>query len=165
MSLDPKRRAIQVNVVFRSSRLCFTDYKSNTSLSVPGLAERRPSILVGDKIRLSPMKNEEVAYVGHVHRVDTSEVFLSLHKTFKTNIVYSAEFIPNRTSFRRMHQVLDVEHIAARIVYPNVSDVREYTTLLLEPLDVRLRENEAQLRAVSSMVAAPPSIPFIVFGP
>lgn len=138
------------------------------SLMVPGLAEKRPSVLIGDRIRLRSSESDGAVYMGFVHHVDTNDVFLSLHPGFSSNIPYDVEFLANRTSFLRMHQALDLGHLASRILYPGSDEnplIKSEDLSLVVPTDPRLRQNAAQLQAVSSILTHPPSIPFILFGP
>ena len=50
--------------------MCLRPRGEYLALSVPGLAEGRPSLLVGDKVIVTdPVHTESPAYEGYVHEV------------------------------------------------------------------------------------------------
>jgi helicase MOV-10 len=52
-------------------------------LHVPGLAEKRPSVLVGDKIYVRQVNTNGHWYQGFVHRVEMDEVVLRFNDGFQ----------------------------------------------------------------------------------
>ncbi|XP_054285812.1 probable RNA helicase armi [Macrosteles quadrilineatus] len=102
------------------------------SLEIPGLAERRPSLMVGDTVIARPSwtdanswatDNNTVAYEGFIHKVLSNEVLLKFNPTFHDTCsgVYSINFESNRTSFRRLHQAVHVGHknLCAEWLFPS----------------------------------------------
>ena len=124
---------------------------------------------MGDKIKLYKSQSGETMFIGFVHAIETSRVLLSLPRGFKTDVLYNVEFVANRIPFRRMHQALDLAPPPARLLYPSSADVADPGILAasdISPLDVRLHQNDAQRRAVTSIINLPASsAPFLVFGP
>jgi helicase MOV-10 len=51
-------------------------------LKVPGLAEKRPSVLFGDSVFVTLLGEKEKEYQGYVHKVGLEEVFLRFHASF-----------------------------------------------------------------------------------
>jgi hypothetical protein len=76
-------------------------------ISVPGLAEGRPSILIGDSILVKPSDNPKAkAFEGRAVDVRLNEVVLKFHEKFKKNYIkgqkYHIQFRYNRNPWRRM---------------------------------------------------------------
>lgn len=141
----------------------------SNSLYVPGLAERRPSVLIGDQVHLNPVNDDSITFVGIVHRIENLYVHLSLPRRFDPLKLYDVKFVGSKTIFRRMHQALDLTKLPShgRIMYPSLEHVKPVPPLqLVDPFDERLRRNDHQWRAVSSIVSLPAeSPPFVIFGP
>lgn len=78
-------------------------------LYVSGLSEARPSVLVGDSILC---RYQNCVYRGYVWAVQLEHVVLKFHDSFHRIYIDHSEcyiqFVLNRTSFRRMHQALDI---------------------------------------------------------
>lgn len=97
------------------------------SLSVPGLAERRPSLMVGDTVLvsspcLSPGEGE-LHYEGYVHEVLHTQVLLKFHPTFHQlyrGEDYAIQFRFNRTPLRRCHFALDfaMKQLGPDVLFP-----------------------------------------------
>ena len=145
------------------------------SLEVPGLAENRPSVIMGDSILVrSKSSSAGPWFRGFVHRLELKGVHLRFHPSFHglRGEKYNVRFQLNRLPFRRMHQALDTGFNAERVLFPNEellgernppssSDIRKIKTIKRE-----IGTNEPQLLAVASILYQPPgSVPFIVFGP
>ncbi|XP_033105500.1 RNA helicase Mov10l1-like isoform X2 [Anneissia japonica] len=93
-------------------------------MSVDGLAEGRPSVLVGDRIILTPIDapSNTVKYEGYVHEVYGEEVLLKFHPSFHDNYVaeeYHISFTFSKTVLQRCHQAADMAVIMGnRILFP-----------------------------------------------
>src|SRR5690606_13982667 len=79
-------------------------------LHVPGLAEKRPSLLLGDSVYISLATDTGTIsrrkYQGIVHQVEQSSVLLAFHPSFHS--IYKGqkchiEFSFSRTTLRREH--------------------------------------------------------------
>ncbi|XP_038054023.1 RNA helicase Mov10l1-like [Patiria miniata] len=90
------------------------------SLEVPGLAEGRPSVLIGDKIVVTHPNTAR--YDGYVHEVLGEAVLLKFHPSFHE--LYQAEecsvmFTYSRTSLRRCHQACEfAKNLGSQVLFP-----------------------------------------------
>ncbi|CAE7206629.1 mov10b.2 [Symbiodinium sp. CCMP2456] len=73
------------------------------SLEVPGVAEKRPSVLRGDAVLVISKTGRFKAYV---HRVQLDRVDLSFHQTFDNNPPFEVKFFFTRTPLKLMHRAL-----------------------------------------------------------
>ncbi|XP_046583747.1 RNA helicase Mov10l1-like [Haliotis rubra] len=109
---------------FDLHRVCLRRCGEYLALQVPGLAEGRPSILIGDKIILTdPGDPDGPCYEGFVHEIHSSEVLLKFNPEFQGKYNgedYNVEFTFNRTSLRRCHQAvsLAVRHLKDTVLFP-----------------------------------------------
>ncbi|THV07183.1 P-loop containing nucleoside triphosphate hydrolase protein [Dendrothele bispora CBS 962.96] len=149
-------------------------------LKVPGLAEKRPSVLRGDRIHAQHCDATDKGrwFEGIVHIVCKEEVGLRFTHSFSANPSdrFQVRFKLNKVPLMRQHHVLDDAFPQDRVLFPTqnhmpttpIPRVHENGTL---PMDLRLRNisvraNEPQLQAVLSIVSsAPGSLPFVIFGP
>ncbi|KAF8325174.1 P-loop containing nucleoside triphosphate hydrolase protein [Cantharellus anzutake] len=143
-------------------------------LTVPGLAEKRPSISLGDKIGVRKHGGANKWFIGYVHKIEQTSVLLRFNPKFESykGQFHDVRFLLSRTSLRRMHHALSVERGLERLLYPR----EEHTASLSRPteLDISrlsffnrlLKENFPQKLAVTSILRQPSgSVPFIVYGP
>ncbi|KAG6811022.1 hypothetical protein H0H92_009325 [Tricholoma furcatifolium] len=150
-------------------------YSPFYQLEVPGLAEKRPSVLVGDRILVQP-KGARVGrwFEGGVHHVRKEEVSLRFDRSFRgwaPDQLFYVRFKLNRYPARRQHQALDSAFSEERVMFPGQKFLPKGT--YPKPADVRLQlanplieKNLPQLQAVVSIVKQPPgSLPFVIFGP
>lgn len=145
-------------------------------LGIPGLAEKRPSVLVGDRMLVQRQDAPSGQWFeGHVHVVRQSEVGLCFHSSFSAwspSQKYNVRFKLNRIVLRRQHQALDSAFEEDRIFFPLQKHLSHTTSLgasqnpglaYYNPL---IGSNERQSLAVKSIASLPAgSAPFIVFGP
>ncbi|KAH9943568.1 P-loop containing nucleoside triphosphate hydrolase protein [Amylocystis lapponica] len=144
-------------------------------LPVPGLAEKRPSVLIGDRIHLQPHGSKDRKWFeGYVHVVRKEEIGLRLHMSYREhqpNKLYNVRFTLNRTPLRRQHQALDSAFHPDRLLFPLPGHVA--TRKIPSSADIKshiynklITTNPAQIQAVASIVDQKPgTAPFIVFGP
>ncbi|KAF8632166.1 hypothetical protein AX17_004907 [Amanita inopinata Kibby_2008] len=144
-------------------------------IEVPGLAEKRPSVLVGDRILVQRHgATEGHWYEGFVHVIRQREVGLRFHESFKgwsASQQYHVHFKLNRIPLRRQHHALDMVFQEDRVLFPT----RQHATSINSPLALRLvpryhnpdiATNPQQSQAVISIVKLPPGSPtFTIFGP
>ncbi|KAH6909397.1 RNA helicase [Coprinopsis sp. MPI-PUGE-AT-0042] len=141
-------------------------------LGIPGLAEKRPSVLVGDRILVQKVDAPAGHWFeGHVHVVRRDQVGLCFHTSFAgwTRVQrYNIRFKLNRIVLRRQHQALDSAFEEDRVLFPLQEHVLSmpYRRSRLVYFNSLISGNEPQVRAVSNIVHLPPgSPPFVVFGP
>ncbi|KAF8632178.1 hypothetical protein AX17_004918 [Amanita inopinata Kibby_2008] len=149
-----------------------SQYNHYYYLDVPGLAEKRPSVLIGDRILVR--KSDATSghwYSGGVHVVRQREVGLRFHESFTgwtRSQTYNVRFKLNRLTLQRQHLAMDTAFSEDRVLFPERSHLcppraTESTIKTFNPL---IQQNVLQLRAVDSIVRSPPGcVPFVVFGP
>ncbi|CAK5278901.1 unnamed protein product, partial [Mycena citricolor] len=141
-------------------------------VSVPGLAEKRPSVLVGDRI----LVQQTGAAAGHwfeggVHVVRKEEVGLRFHSSFgKASPLarFTVRFKLNRHPVRRQHLALDTAFDEDRVLFPEQTHMPAglVPSKRIQVKNPLIAHNPPQLQAVVSIVErAPGSVPFVIFGP
>lgn len=143
------------------------------SLEVPGLAERRPSLVHGDFILAkmpSGHANDTVnAYQGYIHHVEADEVYLKFAPEFHVNHrdfnLYNVQFTYNRINMRRFYQAIDAaDSLAKEFLFPyEFSDRRVIKTNPLVPITQNI--NEEQMRCVQMILGCRGAPPYLVHGP
>ncbi|XP_019633304.1 PREDICTED: RNA helicase Mov10l1-like [Branchiostoma belcheri] len=117
------------------------------SLTVPGLAEGRPSVLIGDKVVLTAPGAGDCSpsYEGYVHEVLREEVLLKFHQDFHTSYdgePYNVFFMFNRSTLRRCHQAVNFAHnLGSQVLFPS------QPTLSPPLANCQLDRNSTQLSA------------------
>ncbi|KAI9508245.1 RNA helicase [Russula earlei] len=142
-------------------------------LSVPGLAEKRPSVIIGDIIVVKISgAGDDKWYEGHVHYVHEAEVGLRFHRSFSNHATqrFDVRFRLNRVPLRRQLQALYATHHAAHLLFPKSTDVGVSNAILsglsIPLYDQKIANNARQLQAIKFILALPSgSAPFIIFGP
>ncbi|CAE6409985.1 unnamed protein product, partial [Rhizoctonia solani] len=142
-------------------------------LKVPGLAEKRPSVLAGDSIKVRPHKpsatDNNTWYIGYVHIVRKDEVGLRFAHRFvpAAGTRFDIRFCLNRIPVLRMHQALATAFSEPRVLFPTTAhEKRQLTARDVRTINPLVSQNPPQLLAVKSILSLPPgSPPFIIFGP
>ncbi|KDR68378.1 hypothetical protein GALMADRAFT_257029 [Galerina marginata CBS 339.88] len=148
-------------------------------LLVEGLAENRPSVLVGDFILVSRPEGAETLntrtwYEGRVHQVHQNHVSLRFSDEFRTykGTKFDVRFVLNRLPFRRMHQVLTNKFNPVRLLFPGPAHIQGVARILpskiseIVPFYRPLGEDDEQKETVAAIINQKPgSVPFVVFGP
>ncbi|CAA7269336.1 unnamed protein product [Cyclocybe aegerita] len=144
-------------------------------LTVPGLAEKRPSVLVGDRIFVQEQGATDGRWFeGHVHVLRQAEVGLRFHGSFgrySEGRHFHVRFKLNRIPVRRQHQAMDTAFTEERVLFPlnghfSSAHVPNPCDASLNLYNKLIGGNPPQLQAVVSIVSSPRgSPPFVVFGP
>ncbi|KAL4254212.1 DNA2/NAM7 helicase family protein [Pleurotus pulmonarius] len=139
-------------------------------LRVPGLAEKRPSVLVGDRILVQEQGAQHGRWFeGGVHKVLRDEVSLRFNASFKhaPGQTFHVHFKLNRFPLRRQHLAMDTAFTSDRILFPAPAHILPQLAIpSLKFVNPLIGNNPAQRQAVTSIVRQPPgSPPFVVFGP
>ncbi|KAE8646088.1 probable RNA helicase SDE3 [Cucumis sativus] len=143
------------------------------SLEVPGLAERRPSLVHGDyilvKMPFGHTNDSVSAYQGYIHHVEADEVYLKFAPEFHINHrdgnQYNVQFTYNRINMRRFYQAVDAaDSLAKEFLFPyEFSERRCINTTPLVPLTHNI--NEEQMRCVQMILGCKGAPPYLVHGP
>ncbi|KAH7105113.1 P-loop containing nucleoside triphosphate hydrolase protein [Auriculariales sp. MPI-PUGE-AT-0066] len=125
-------------------------------LPVPGLAEKRPSLIVGDRILVQNVGSRSTHWwEGHVFHVRQMEVDLKFNGRFNA-------FVARRSTAFSQQRVLfpTVDHFQG-CKLPTAAQRTAF-----RPVLHKIAQNEHQLDAVTAILHQPAgSPPFIVFGP
>ncbi|KAI9061625.1 P-loop containing nucleoside triphosphate hydrolase protein [Trametes sanguinea] len=150
----------------------FTQEGRLWTLPVPGLAEKRPSVVPGDTILAQLGGADGRTNRGFVHFVNRDSIRVAFHPSFKGNARYNVRFEYNRTPIKRQHQALLAPSTSSqRLLFPppGFEGLREPISAAQAPLtlfNALISTNPAQLQAVKSIQhLREGSAPFIVFGP
>jgi len=143
------------------------------SLEVPGLAEKRPSVLRNDSVCVMIDGDNSVKYEGVVHFVNEKDVCLGFHKSlrdkFLDNMKFKVEFQYNRYNQRLQHRALEMirNHGGVDHLFP-----RKHTTVPLKNVTItswynhHLKTNPEQQQAVQNIVSGTSyPAPYLIFGP
>ncbi|XP_060215556.1 probable RNA helicase SDE3 [Lycium barbarum] len=139
------------------------------SLDVPGLAERRPSLVYGDYIFAKLATTDASPYQGYIHRVEAEEVYLKFEKKFHINHVagnlYNVQFAFNRIGVRRLHQAIEAtESLNEEVLFPSgIARTRNIQAARLAPISCTL--NEEQTSAVEKILGCKGGAPYVIHGP
>ncbi|KAJ8952961.1 hypothetical protein NQ318_006578 [Aromia moschata] len=149
------------------------------SLEVPGLAEKRPSVIVGDMIDIR-VHDDHTAYRGVIRRVNDKTVDIAyldkeLMEFIQGNptIELDVRFIMGRLPLERMHQAVDRTFVNQMVpcLFPNEDLVRRrvpqpFTILDPEFFNRKITTNREQKTAVVKILNdTAMGYPYIVFGP
>ena len=144
-------------------------------LEVEGLAEKRPSIIVSDKILVKNYNSErDYWFEGCVHKVHEKTVDLRFNPSFNSyrGQKYYVRFDLNRLTYRRMHQALTTAFNAPRVLFPTTEHLGVLsvpTSRIIQTIqfvDRKIGDNPPQRLAVAAILyRLPGSVPFVVFGP
>ncbi|KAI3770867.1 hypothetical protein L6452_02015 [Arctium lappa] len=142
------------------------------ALEVPGLAERRPSLVCGDFILAKPTYQKEdmsALYKGHILRVEAEEVHLSFHDDLHSYHAegdrYDVQFEYNRLGMRRLYQAIEAAgKLDTELLFPEFSsNSRCIETSPLVPISCKL--NEEQMSSVEMILGCKGGPPYVVHGP
>ncbi|XP_026673868.1 probable RNA helicase armi [Ceratina calcarata] len=95
-------------------------------MEVPGLAEKRPSLIIGDRAVVSfiwDSSQGKLKYEGYIHKVANKEIFLKFHYKFHDTYNYEAcqvTFKCSRTSIQRCHNAINmaVHRLGQNFLFP-----------------------------------------------
>lgn len=143
------------------------------ALEVPGLAEKRPSLVSGDCIFVKPIDDafDNKPYKGYIHRVEAEEVFLQFAKEFhllhREGNLYDVTFTYNRVNMRRLYQAVDTAEggLGMAFLFPSqsTSKRRSIKTSPFVPWSQHL--NEEQTCAVEMILGCKGAPPYVIHGP
>ncbi|KAL9161630.1 hypothetical protein ABFS82_07G034200 [Erythranthe guttata] len=142
------------------------------TLEVPGLAEKRPSLVNGDHIFVKLASEDQTAnpaYQGYIHRVEAEEIYLkfdqAFHRIHRDCNLYNVQFNYNRTGMRRLYQAVEAAGSLDRnFLFPSTSfNARTVKPNPMVPISPNL--NDEQMRAVQMILASRGGPPYVIHGP
>ncbi|KAI5347741.1 hypothetical protein L3X38_000628 [Prunus dulcis] len=142
------------------------------SLEVPGLAERRPSLVQGDYVlaKLSEYADDTVPpYQGYIYRVEADDVYLKFppefHACHRDGNLYSVQFTFNRITMRRLYQAVDAaEKLEIMFLFPSESYQRRMIRgTRLVPISCT--PNKEQMCSVEMILGCKGGPPYVIYGP
>lgn len=98
---------------YKLERAHFENKDGFLRLEVEGVAEKRPSISLGDSIQVTdpfPSSRSKSIYEGCIHKVEQNAIIVKFHPEFHQNHNrrdYQIDFFFSRTSFKRQQHALD----------------------------------------------------------
>ncbi|KAK3150548.1 hypothetical protein QOZ80_3AG0234620 [Eleusine coracana subsp. coracana] len=140
----------------------------NLSLEVPGLAEKRPSLVQGDYIFARHAGSDARTFQGFIHKVEADEIFLQFDEIFHCNHrdrnLYDVSFTYNRVSMRRRYKAIhEVEIMGPDILFPCQSPCRSLKKWSFKPLNPHI--NTEQADAVAMILGCRGVPPYVIYGP
>ncbi|KAH9637685.1 hypothetical protein HF086_009353 [Spodoptera exigua] len=144
-------------------------------LEIKKLAERRPSLIVGDKVMVTDIWDEKsYTYEGFIHVIRGDQVLFKFnprfHETYRGSDV-SVEFCLSRSSYRKLH------HAVSKVLSTLGTDVLFPSRLLCRPPQVPLDKvnnlqwfnknlNYYQKKAVTNiLIGECRPMPYCIYGP
>ncbi|XP_072393876.1 putative helicase mov-10-B.1 [Diabrotica undecimpunctata] len=150
-------------------------------LYVPGLAEKRPSVIVGDMVHIRPhidhtgytgiirKVNDSTVEIGDVHR----ELIMIIESQSEIREIYDVKFLLSRLSFERQHA--GVDRVSKNGLLPCIFPSQDATLRVRQTqrtindgefLNQTIATNQEQKTAVRNILnATSVPYPYIVFGP
>lgn len=122
---------------------------------VPGLAEKRPSVLKGDYLLLICKQGK---FKGYVHAVRMEYLEVSFHKDFANCPPFQIHFSFNRTPFRSMHRAID-DSDALSIKLDSCAVIQRPEPALSQRLNLE------QCRFLAACSVPQPEAPLLLWGP
>ncbi|XP_060805103.1 uncharacterized protein LOC106136235 [Amyelois transitella] len=141
-------------------------------LEIPGLAEKRPSLLRGDRVILCPVDNTKVNFESYIKNLEDTRVQLdgfadSFHEHFGPEVEFNVRFLMSRVPVERMHEALTKLHSSKQIcrVFPEPNSKPKLKNI--DSFYNRLIQNNAEQRSAVQHIVSGTSgkAPYIVFGP
>lgn len=111
---------------FNIERGSFRHCGKYLSLCVEGLSERRPSLIVGDRVIVSPYtyngESNIISYEGYIHKIQYNEILVQFNEHFHQVCSgdYRIKFEMSRGNFVKCHQAVKLvhEHLKANWLFP-----------------------------------------------
>lgn len=142
-------------------------------LTVPGLAEGRPSLLKGDRVILQS-ERRSTNYEGFISDVREHDVIVRLHESIHSldGLLFDVRFMLSRTPFRRCHYGISQTRSILNTIFPVSKQQLAKPKLSNQRKEFPDSEcinkllNIYQRRAISNILSAEcRPAPYIIFGP
>lgn len=170
---------------YDQSRAQLIQEKDYLALMLPNLAERRPSLCIGDKVIAIGNPENENPYEGYIHHVKENRILLKfddkLHNTYNGQYL-TVQFEFSRSNFRRQHEAIDrvTKDMNTQIFFPMEFKTRQanHSIILNEKEELEIegfgsirpwfnpKLNTKQKQSIVNVIrgeARP--LPMIIYGP
>lgn len=169
---------IQLNINMRSydiPKVFLIRCQEYLCVEINGLAEKRPSLIIGDRVVVKDMwQNNSPSYEGFIHAIKGELVLMKFHLQFHENYNgsdVSIEFYFSRTIFRRAHQCINyaISNLGLDVLFPSqikikIPQVSKETVSTIKWFNKDL--NECQKHAVTNILLGEcRPMPYCIFGP
>ncbi|XP_039300547.1 LOW QUALITY PROTEIN: RNA helicase Mov10l1-like, partial [Nilaparvata lugens] len=99
-------------------RVQFRPSGEHLVLEVPGVQEKRPSLIVGDAVYATPPLRAPapeigIKYEGFIHKIVRNDLYIKFNPNFHQCFDekdYDVSFVSNRAAFRKCHQAVNVAY-------------------------------------------------------
>ncbi|XP_052781179.1 RNA helicase Mov10l1-like isoform X2 [Mya arenaria] len=165
---------IQMDIDIREfdlHRVCMRRVGEYLGLQVPGLAEGRPSVLIGDSVYLTdPADPDGPCFEGFVHETFKDEVLLKFNPNFQRSYTgkdYNVVFTFNRGSLRKCHRATEMaKGLGEKTLFPAHLQARPAQWLSQKVKWFNQQLNARQRAAVTRILQGQGRpLPYILFGP
>ncbi|KAJ3104150.1 hypothetical protein HDU97_009501 [Phlyctochytrium planicorne] len=154
-------------------KLDLSNDKKNFTFNVPGMAERRPSILYGDKVYVRRSGYGDREYEGYVNYIIKETIQVSFdgefwNRVWLQNMDFDVRFTFSRTPLKRCYQGLElVSRIPKSFTFPETVPIRQIKPVALDTSSRGFRDlNKEQQNAIQSIVEQRSGTnPYVLFGP
>lgn len=140
-------------------------------LEVPGLVDKRPSLLINDTLIISFAEDRSIAYEGYVHQIQGSSVLLGFHNSFVkkySNQKLEIQFKINRGVLKSMHLALYIINVnkAQFLLFPTMETKPQRQPPLRPWFNKAIEKNPEQQAAVRNVCHnSSQNSPYLIFGP
>ncbi|RVE55283.1 hypothetical protein evm_000181, partial [Chilo suppressalis] len=149
------------------------DSKLGYLLEVPGLSEKRPSLMRGDRVYLRPKDDETILFESIVKDLEDDKARLgdfdeSFLNYYTEAAVFDVRFIMSRVPMERMHEAVSRLFSAKQEcrVFPEPNKQKFAAHPITSYYNRLIERNEEQRAAVEHIVSGTSGFaPYIVFGP
>lgn len=154
---------------YNMEQACFITNGEYLSLEINNLAEKRPSVIVGDRLIASDFSNTD--YEGIIHKITANHIHLKFSPLFHDSYQgedYSVRIIANRATYKRQHNAIQLamKNLGRDILFPTKIIEKSPQTEFKQLEWYNESLNEYQKAAVINILyglARP--LPYIIFGP
>lgn len=142
-------------------------------LEVPGLAEKRPSLLRGDRVFIRKVGEEEIAYEGSIFEIEDNYIEISgvdkvFESIYKAEMLFDVRFILGRRNLERMHLAVAKLPSSTHLtkVFPEPNKKIPKLIEIDRFYNASIKENPEQATAVQHIISGTSGrAPYMVFGP
>ncbi|CAG9106058.1 unnamed protein product [Plutella xylostella] len=142
-------------------------------LNVPGLAEKRPSLMLGDTVFVKPHGNDEVMFEGAIVKIESNVAHLgglnlAFLQHYRPDARFDVRFFMSRVPLERMHAAVTALAQARQLprVFPAENPRVPPVTSIVEFFNPLIATNVEQRQAVEHIVAGTSgTAPYLLHGP